>query len=292
MKKAKVWPRVHRPCCRVWTTPSASAPRWPARWSPPSMSTANMSPRLKPPSVATCTRSCCRMPGSRRRFCAHVTSNKLGQAALALPDLTPAGGDDHLIDLPKGAIAWAIDKLDAPPALAGLVRRLLRGVAIVRDLETALRLKREHSVLQFATVAGEFISTAGVVFGGSTATVTESLLGRKTLISETAAEVAVLEKELTATREAAEQIAHPGRRRQPRNWNRPVPGIRRRTSANPIRPRSCSCCRTSCARRKSGCASSDGAQHARAANRDRRCTRGRTGTGSRQPDERTRGAAD
>ena len=41
----------------------------------------------------------------------HVTGNNLGQAALALPNLTPAGGDDHLIDLPSGAISWAIDKI-------------------------------------------------------------------------------------------------------------------------------------------------------------------------------------
>ncbi|MDQ3626674.1 MAG: chromosome segregation protein SMC, partial [Verrucomicrobiota bacterium] len=128
----------------------------------------------------------------------NVTGNSLGQAALALADLTPAGGDDHLIDLPHGAIAWAIDKLSAPEALAPLVRRLLRGVVIVADLETAIRLKREHSVLQFATVSGEFISTAGIVFGGTANSATTSLLGRKVLISETAAEVAHLETEMTA----------------------------------------------------------------------------------------------
>ncbi|MFN2477519.1 MAG: chromosome segregation protein SMC [Chthoniobacterales bacterium] len=128
----------------------------------------------------------------------HVTSNNLGQAALALANLTPAGGDDHLVDLPAGAVAWAVDKVTAPEALAPLVRRILRGVVIVADLETALRLKREHSVLQFATFTGEFISTAGVVFGGTTTTATESLLGRKALISETAAAVADLEHELAA----------------------------------------------------------------------------------------------
>ncbi len=44
----------------------------------------------------------------------NVTSNSLGQAALALPALSVAGSDDHLVDLPDGAVSWAIDKVDAP----------------------------------------------------------------------------------------------------------------------------------------------------------------------------------
>ena len=135
----------------------------------------------------------------------HVTSNNLGQAALTLTELTPIASDDHLVDLPHGALAWAIEKVTAPIALEPLVRRLLRGVVIVADLETALRLKREHSVLQFATLTGEFISTAGVVFGGSAATTTESLLGRKSLISETAAAVVELERELRSAQQRRDE---------------------------------------------------------------------------------------
>ncbi|MGI8821454.1 MAG: chromosome segregation protein SMC [Chthoniobacterales bacterium] len=135
-----------------------------------------------------------------------VTSNGLGQAALALPDLTPAGGDDHLLDLPGGALSWATDKVTAPAHFATLVRRLLRGVVLVPDLETALRLKREHAVLQFATIAGEFVSTAGVVFGGTASTAAESLLGRKALISETAAELSLLTGTLAETQARREEV--------------------------------------------------------------------------------------
>jgi chromosome segregation protein len=136
-----------------------------------------------------------------------VASGNLGQAALALPELTAVATDDNFIDLPNGALCWAIDKVDAPEALAPLVRRLLRGVAIVPDLETAVRLKRQQPVLQFATVSGEFISTAGVVFGGSTSAAAESVLGRKSLISDLAAEVAQLETELATAREQREQFS-------------------------------------------------------------------------------------
>ncbi|HSH37216.1 MAG TPA: hypothetical protein VK993_00400, partial [Chthoniobacterales bacterium] len=122
----------------------------------------------------------------------------------ALPELTRAGSDDHFIDLPAGAIAWAADKIAAPEPLATLVRRLLRGVAIVPDLETAVRLKRGNPVLQFATLAGEFISTAGVIFGGSAPVAAESLLGRKSLMIQTAAEMSGIAEQLAATTERRE----------------------------------------------------------------------------------------
>ncbi|MGZ4984698.1 MAG: chromosome segregation protein SMC, partial [Chthoniobacterales bacterium] len=126
----------------------------------------------------------------------NVTSNSLGQAALALPELTATASDDHFVDLPNDAISWAIDKVEAPESLRPLVRRLLRGVVLVPDLETAFRLKKVHPVLQFATVAGEFISTAGVVFGGTGNSAT-SLLGRNALIADTSDELRDLEVKLS-----------------------------------------------------------------------------------------------
>ncbi|MBA3386580.1 MAG: hypothetical protein H0T95_08185 [Chthoniobacterales bacterium] len=129
----------------------------------------------------------------------HVTKHSLGQAALALPELAASTSDDHLVDLPDDAVAWAIDKVNAPAAVAPLVRRLLRGVVIVQEFETAVRLKREHPVLQFATLAGEFISTAGVIFGGTANSNSTSLLGRNVLISDTAAELQHLATERGGT---------------------------------------------------------------------------------------------
>ncbi len=136
----------------------------------------------------------------------HVSANSLGQAALASPELTAITMDDHLIDLPADAIAWAIDKVEAPPALTSLVRRLLRGVALVPDLETALRLKHEFPVLQFATLAGEFVSTAGIIFGGTGSSATTSLLGRGALIKEAAEEIAAFETELSETATRRQEI--------------------------------------------------------------------------------------
>ncbi len=135
-----------------------------------------------------------------------VTSNNLGQAALALPELSAVATDDHFIDLPEGALGWAVAKVTAPAPVLPLVRRLLRGVAIVPDLASAMRLKRENPVLQFATLAGEFVSTAGIVFGGTTNKQTESLLGRKILIGETTAELVALRQESSVLSEKHEGL--------------------------------------------------------------------------------------
>jgi len=108
-----------------------------------------------------------------------LTSTKSGQAALAIPDWSKDLPKAESSDLPKGAVAWAIDKVEAPEALASLARGLLRNVAIVPDLATAISLKKRAPNLQYVTLNGEFISADGIIFGGSIAATNESLLGRK-----------------------------------------------------------------------------------------------------------------
>src|SRR5205085_11782190 len=71
-----------------------------------------------------------------------LTEQKLGLAALAIPELAGNSPESETGDLPEGALAWAKDRLDAPAELAPLVRRLLRGVAIVPDLASAITLKK------------------------------------------------------------------------------------------------------------------------------------------------------
>src|SRR5947207_13046893 len=116
-----------------------------------------------------------------------LTKNKLGQAALVIQEFcrtsprTPAA-------FPQTAVAWAIDKVKAPDSLAPLVARLLYNVAIFRDLDDAWAFKKDGNDLAAATLAGEFISAEGIVFGGSRDASAESLLERKARISMLSAE--------------------------------------------------------------------------------------------------------
>ncbi|HEU0209613.1 MAG TPA: chromosome segregation protein SMC [Candidatus Udaeobacter sp.] len=124
-----------------------------------------------------------------------LKKNKLGQAALLIPHLaTPPKKTAERL-LPKGALAWAGDKLRAPQAFESLVRQLLDNVAVFPDLEQALEWKQHDPALAMATLAGEYISAEGIVFGGSTELRATSLLERKAEITELGKEEAALTKE-------------------------------------------------------------------------------------------------
>ena len=136
-----------------------------------------------------------------------LTAQKLGQVALAIAELsTPSEAAPG--DLPTDAIAWAIDKVIAPADLQTLAQNLLRGVAIVSDLATGLRLKRNAPKLEFATLGGEFISAAGIIFGGTASTASDSMLGRKAIITALETECQALESERSAAIAAREQASH------------------------------------------------------------------------------------
>lgn len=124
-----------------------------------------------------------------------LTNRKLGQAALALPDLASDPMTESTPpDLPAGAIAWALEKVAAPDEFKPLVRRLLRNVVIARDLETALRLRQKTASLHVVTMSGELISAEGIIFGGSASVQADSLLERKARIN-------LLAEEKTASEE-------------------------------------------------------------------------------------------
>ena len=116
-----------------------------------------------------------------------LTKNKLGQAALVIPEFCPASPRTPAA-LPQTALAWAIDKVKAPDSLAPLVAGLLHNVTIFRDLDDALAFKKYGNGVAAATLAGEFISAEGIVFGGSRDASAESLLERKARISMLSAE--------------------------------------------------------------------------------------------------------
>jgi len=134
-------------------------------------------------------------PSVAPEIIARLRKKKLGQAALLIPQLTGSAQKPALKSLPAGALAGAMDKLIAPSSLEPLVRQLLGNVVIFSDFQQALECKKSEPPLAIATLAGEFISTEGIVFGGSSEVRAPSLLERKAQIADLAKEEAALAKE-------------------------------------------------------------------------------------------------
>jgi chromosome segregation protein len=138
---------------------------------------------------------------------ATLTKKKLGQAALVIPKLCVSPPRKHAGHLPEKSLGWAIDKVKAPELLAPLVAQLLHNVAIFDDFDQALAARQKNSDIAIATLAGEFISVEGIVFGGSREAVSDSLLERKARISILTAEYSVLTNQRDALRQTRDETS-------------------------------------------------------------------------------------
>ncbi len=139
-----------------------------------------------------------------------LAGKKLGRASLALRELGTRNAECGTNrPLPEGAVAWAIEKVKANEEVEPLVRVLLDDVAIVADLETALRLALQavpHSgfhIPHFVTLSGEVVTREGIVQGGQGGEAANSVLHRKNQIAQLEAEadgVRATISEITARR--------------------------------------------------------------------------------------------
>ena len=122
-----------------------------------------------------------------------------GRASVVASDLLPSSPSPAGA-LPEGATCWAVDVVRATGSAHGLIARLLEGVVIVPDLQTAFRLKKQYPGLAFAARTGEFIARDGVAHGGATGEATGSALLRRS-------QIASLEREVSVMRESVNHLS-------------------------------------------------------------------------------------
>ena len=122
-----------------------------------------------------------------------------GRASVVASDLLPIP-PAHGGPLPEGAISWAADVVRATGSAHGLIARLLEGVVIVPDLQTAFRLKRAYPGLAFAARTGEYLGRDGVAHGGATGEPTGSALLRRS-------QIATLEREVSVMRDSVHHLS-------------------------------------------------------------------------------------
>ncbi len=122
-----------------------------------------------------------------------------GRASVMASDLLPMA-PQQTASLPDGALCWATDVVRATGSTHGLIAHLLEGVAIVPDLATAFRLKKQYPAFAFAARTGEFVGRDGVAHGGATGEASNSALLRRS-------QIASLEREVEALRETTTRLS-------------------------------------------------------------------------------------
>jgi chromosome segregation protein len=69
-------------------------------------------------------------------------------------------------DTPNEVIGKAIDFVKVDPKFKNLAKNLLKNIFLVKDLKTALKIRRNDSRALFVTLAGEILEPSGAIIGG------------------------------------------------------------------------------------------------------------------------------
>ncbi len=125
-----------------------------------------------------------------------LAAKKWGRATLLLRELQPAAPSQGQF-LPEGALAWAIDKVRVDDAMRPLLAALLADHVIVQGVDAAIRIQQrahaENRRLCAVTLAGEVLTTEGLLTGGTASDAGGSVLARKNQTLALEAEVARLQ---------------------------------------------------------------------------------------------------
>ncbi len=132
-----------------------------------------------------------------------LAAKKWGRATLLLRELQPATPSQGQF-LPEGALAWAMDKVRVDDSMRPLLAALLADHVIVESVDAAIRIQQrahaENRRLCAVTLAGEVLTTEGLLTGGTASDAGSSVLARKN-------QTLALEEEVARLRAAHDGIS-------------------------------------------------------------------------------------
>lgn len=102
-------------------------------------------------------------------------------------------------------IGLACDLIEYDKAYEGVFKYLLGRVAVVKDMDAAVKLSKVSGGIRFVTLEGEIINASGAITGGKYKNTTANLLARKTEISKLEEEIKELKKLYNANIEKQEK---------------------------------------------------------------------------------------
>jgi chromosome segregation protein len=137
-----------------------------------------------------------------------LAAEKLGRAALMTTQPQAADWPAQTSPLPEKAIAWAIERVKSRPDASPLLNRLLENVIVASDLSAAFEIKQNARDIAVATLAGDYITSEGVLFVGANGDDRNSILQRKIKIERLEQEVAAARTQsLDSEKQRGEQLA-------------------------------------------------------------------------------------
>jgi len=126
-----------------------------------------------------------------------LSKNRLGRASIVPENFVSPPSARQLMTLPTGVEAWAIDKVRSTETVSSLIEQLLENTFIVKDIKTAIALRKDFPSYSFATLDGNIISSNGFITGGAGESGdASSLLARLNEIKELETETSTLNDNL------------------------------------------------------------------------------------------------
>lgn len=126
-----------------------------------------------------------------------LSKNRLGRASIVPENFVAPASARQLMTLPTGVEAWAIDKVRSTETVSSLIEQLLENTFIVKDIKTAIALRKDFPSYSFATLDGNIISSSGFITGGAGESgEASSLLARLNEIKELETETSTLNDNL------------------------------------------------------------------------------------------------
>ena len=133
-----------------------------------------------------------------------LTEKKLGEAAIIPADFVAPSASGQMMTVPDGAETWAMDRVKADAKVSSVIEHLLGNVLIVRDLTTAMEMRKSLPDVTLVTLRGDVCSPEGTVRGGVSSGDQNSVLERQNEVRALDLEVAELE---SADESARAQLA-------------------------------------------------------------------------------------
>lgn len=136
-----------------------------------------------------------------------LKTNRAGRLTfLPLESVRGRGASDGNVESDPGFMGYGHRCIKFDAKYSGVFEYLLGRVAVVKDMDSAIRLSKKAGGLRFVTLEGEIINAGGAITGGKYKNNTANLLERKGEITKLEKELAEINSERNACAEALTRL--------------------------------------------------------------------------------------